>query len=140
MNIPALIRDVTAAGLTLAPTERGTLKVNGDDAVIAEWVPTLRTHKAEILAALAAANDATAEAHELISRLCVAWACPPGEFEELQALYQQGKLRLGYIERLICNAPLSLAPGKTSPAAGPRCFTRDAHHSLPDESLDVFHH
>ena len=73
MNVSALIRDATAAGLTLAATERGTLWVNGDDdAVIAHWVPTLKAHKLEILAALKAANDtasqfdaeAITEAHE----------------------------------------------------------------------------
>ena len=72
MNVSALIRDATAAGLTLAATERGTLKVNGDDAVVAKWVPTLKAHKPEILAVLKAANDTASrfdaetitEAHE----------------------------------------------------------------------------
>ena len=44
-------------------------------------------------------------AHALIERLCVAWDCPQGEFDELQLLHRQGKLTLEYIELLIQDAP-----------------------------------
>lgn len=47
-------------------------------------------------------------ARHLIERLCRAWACPPGEYTELVALYQQGRLTLAYIERLIQEAPPGL--------------------------------
>lgn len=59
-------------------------------------------------------------ARDLIARLSQAWACPPGEYEELLALYQQGKLTLDYIERLIQDSPPGLARG-----AFPRTFRNE---------------
>lgn len=53
-------------------------------------------------------QHAGALARDVISRLCRAYACPPGEFEELLALYREGKLTMDYIERLIQDAPPAL--------------------------------
>ena len=117
----ALIRAAQADGVTLTLSTSGTITATGDGAAVKRWVPTLKAHKAEILAALTAVNDAAdcppygtegepaaAEARELIARLCRAWACPPGEYAELLELYRQGTLTLDYIERLIHDAPPSL--------------------------------
>lgn len=54
---------------------------------------------------------ADAVAADLISRLCVAWACPPTEYAELLELHRAGRLSLKYIERLIQDAPPSLRMG-----------------------------
>ena len=54
-----LIRDAARDGLTLAPTETGTLRVHGPKSVVAKWAPILKERKTEILAALRSpANDA----------------------------------------------------------------------------------
>ena len=56
MNALALLAETEKAGISLAATERGTLKYSGDPDALAHWLPEIRAHKAEILAMLAA-ND-----------------------------------------------------------------------------------
>lgn len=52
----ALLFDLSAAGVKVRMDEQGTLKASGDQAALDRWLPEIRTHKAEILALLAA-ND-----------------------------------------------------------------------------------
>ncbi len=47
-----LIQDAIRDGITLVPTEQGTLRVRGPKAEIARWRPTLKAQRAEILTAL----------------------------------------------------------------------------------------
>lgn len=67
-----IIREAQADGVKLALSHSGTIKATGDGAAVNRWLATLKAHKAEILAALKAANDtasqfdaeAVTEAHE----------------------------------------------------------------------------
>ena len=56
MNASALLAEATQAGVSLAATERGTLKYAGDPDALERLLPAIRQHKGEILALLAA-ND-----------------------------------------------------------------------------------
>ncbi len=47
-----LIQEAARDGLTLAPTDKGTLRVHGPRAAIAKWAPILKERKAEVFAAL----------------------------------------------------------------------------------------
>ena len=47
-----LIQEAARDGLTLAPTDKGTLRVHGPKAALAKWAPILKERKAEVLAAL----------------------------------------------------------------------------------------
>lgn len=57
MNAATIIRAAQSEGLKLTRTVDGTVKCIGPKHVTARWAPQLRQHKAEILAALTAAND-----------------------------------------------------------------------------------
>lgn len=50
----ALLVDLTAAGISLSLTGRGTLRYQGDQCAVERWLPQIRQHKAELLALLAA--------------------------------------------------------------------------------------
>ncbi|MBK5966186.1 hypothetical protein CCR95_19390 [Thiocystis minor] len=52
MNAAALLTEATQAGVSLAATERGTLKYSGDPSALERLLPEIRQHKAEILALL----------------------------------------------------------------------------------------
>lgn len=95
-----LIRDAARDGLTLAPTETGTLRVHGPKSAVAKWAPILKERKTEILAALRSpANDAhpgplatVTVTEALISHWChpdgrPLWVSPPESIEEVQARY-----------------------------------------------------
>ena len=58
MNAAIIIEAAESEGLRLTLTEGGTVKCSGPKQVTERWAPQLRQHKAEILAALTAANDA----------------------------------------------------------------------------------
>lgn len=95
MTSQTLIQDATRDGLTLAPTERGTLRVGGPKAAIAKWAPILKERKAEVLAALAA-NDAhpipphgdnKTASHWCITEdglSCELWVSPSETLEQVQ--------------------------------------------------------
>ncbi len=57
MNAATIIRAAESEGLKLTLTDGGTVKCIGPKQVTERWAPQLRQHKAEILAALTAAND-----------------------------------------------------------------------------------
>ena len=57
MNVETIIRAAENDGLRLALTDVGTVKCIGPKLVTERWAPQLRQHKAEIVAALTAAND-----------------------------------------------------------------------------------
>ena len=54
-----LIQDATRDGLTMAPTDKGTLRVHGPKAALAKWAPILKERKAEILVALSPSQTVT---------------------------------------------------------------------------------
>ena len=58
MNAATLIRAAESDGLKLTLSDGGTVKCIGPKQVTERWAPQLRQYKAEILAALTAANDA----------------------------------------------------------------------------------
>ncbi len=66
MMLQTLIQDATRDGLTLAPTDKGTLRVHGPKAALAKWAPILKERKADVLAALVA-NPKTG--HALVGEL-----------------------------------------------------------------------
>lgn len=57
MNPAAIIKEAMADGVNLALSHAGTIKAVGELAAVNRWLPTIRQHKPEIVAALAA-NDA----------------------------------------------------------------------------------
>lgn len=57
MNAATIIRAAESDGLKLTLSDGGTVKCIGPKKVTERWAPQLRQHKAEILAALTAAND-----------------------------------------------------------------------------------
>ena len=72
MNVETIIRAAENDGLRLALTDIGTVKCIGTKQMTERWAPQLRQHKAEIMAALTAANDAalmTEEADDFWERL-----------------------------------------------------------------------
>ncbi|MDA8191982.1 MAG: hypothetical protein M0Z68_11095 [Gammaproteobacteria bacterium] len=54
MMLQTLIQDATRDGLTLAPTDKGALRVHGPKAALAKWAPILRERKPDLMAALLA--------------------------------------------------------------------------------------
>ena len=57
MNAATIIRAAESDGLKLTLSAGGTVQCIGPKQVTERWAPQLRQHKAEILAALTAAND-----------------------------------------------------------------------------------
>ena len=57
MNPQAIIESATKDGLHLSAANDGHLHYRGKQDVVTRWLPTLKAHKSEILAALTAAND-----------------------------------------------------------------------------------
>jgi hypothetical protein len=49
---PAVIREAAEDGVSLALSPAGTIKATGDQAAVNRWLPVLRAHKPDILAAL----------------------------------------------------------------------------------------
>ena len=72
MTPQAIIVSATKDGLYLSAAKDGNLRYKGKQDVVTRWLPMLKAHKPEILAALKAANDtasrfdaeAITEAHE----------------------------------------------------------------------------
>lgn len=59
MTPAAIIKRATAEGVVLALSPAGTIKATGEGAAVNRWLPIIRQHKPEIVAALQdAANDA----------------------------------------------------------------------------------
>ena len=84
-----LIQDATRDGLTMAPTDKGTIRVHGPKAALAKWAPILKERKAEILAALSPSQTVTVT--ELgVSRFRLPdgrelWVSPPETLEQIRA-------------------------------------------------------
>jgi hypothetical protein len=53
MTPAAIIREAAADGVSLALSPAGTIKATGDQVAVDRWLPVLRAHKPDILAALA---------------------------------------------------------------------------------------
>jgi hypothetical protein len=58
MNTAKIIHEAEADGVHLALSATGTLKAIGDGERVAYWLPTIREHKAAIVALLSAYPDA----------------------------------------------------------------------------------
>ena len=101
MSATTLIRNAESEGLRFAIDERGALKCTGPKSIAERWAPTLRQHKAEIVAELSAANDSQtpeadefwrtlaeriAECDSLIHRLCDLRGDAPEHRAELLAV------------------------------------------------------
>ena len=65
MTAAALLSDLSGAGVTVRIDETGLLKASGDQASLARLLPEIRTHKAELLAILAANDDQPVISHRL---------------------------------------------------------------------------
>lgn len=52
MNAAAIIREVMADGVNLTLSPAGTIKATGEHAAVSRWLPTIREHKSDIVAAL----------------------------------------------------------------------------------------
>jgi hypothetical protein len=57
MTPAAIIREAAEDGVSLALSRAGTIKATGDREAVNRWLPVLREHKPEILAALAHPDD-----------------------------------------------------------------------------------
>jgi hypothetical protein len=60
MTPAAIIQTARAEGVGLALSTTGTIKVTGDGAAVTRWLPTIREHKAQIVAALKVGAGETA--------------------------------------------------------------------------------
>lgn len=49
MNAAALLKTIDQAGISLDLGDNGKLRYSGDQAAIAQWLPEIRTHKAELI-------------------------------------------------------------------------------------------
>lgn len=56
MTPAAIIKQATADGVRLALSPTGTIKATGNQAAVTRWLPLIREHKPELLAALQADN------------------------------------------------------------------------------------
>lgn len=54
MTPAAIIKQATADGVRLALSPTGTIKATGNQAAVTRWLPLIREHKPELLAALQA--------------------------------------------------------------------------------------
>lgn len=53
MSAAAIIREAQAEGVGLVLTPEGTIQATGEEQAVRRWLPTIRTRKADLLAALA---------------------------------------------------------------------------------------
>jgi hypothetical protein len=68
MTAAALLSDLSTAGVAVHIDDAGLLKASGDQSALDRWLPEIRTHKAEILALLAA-NDTNPLAYATAEQL-----------------------------------------------------------------------
>lgn len=62
MTPATIIKEAQADGVRLALSPDGTIKAVGSGEAVNRWLPLIRSHKAELLAELRAANEATYDA------------------------------------------------------------------------------
>lgn len=82
MSAATIIRDALRDGLHLSLTDQGNIKCTGPKPITERWTPQLRQHKAEIVAALNAANDPTPQADDF-------WVGLKARIEQCDALIHQ---------------------------------------------------
>jgi hypothetical protein len=66
MTPATIIRQAQADGVKLALSHSGAIKAVGNEAAVNRWLPVIREHKTELLAALRAGNDCEAELRRLV--------------------------------------------------------------------------
>jgi hypothetical protein len=67
MTAATLIARAAAEGVTLDLTARGTIQASGENATVTRWLPVIREHRNEILAALKVRRLVPDLANELIA-------------------------------------------------------------------------
>jgi hypothetical protein len=73
MKLAAIIERAAVDGVSVALSSAGTLKVSGDKAVVDRWVPEIRAHKQQIVAAL---QEAANVASSWLWRVCYSDRAP----------------------------------------------------------------
>lgn len=79
MTPAAIISQARSEGVTLAPTEEGSIRAVGAPETVARWLPVIRDHKADILETLLAANAPDTALAERIRAMAMRWQYTPEE-------------------------------------------------------------
>ena len=128
MTSQTLIQDATRDGLTLAPTERGTLRVGGPKTVIARWAPTLKAHKTDLLAELTKTQPVMVMEPTDAEREAIEYA------ERVAAIRSRGDIPASYTSTTFCEGcgPVHIFQGAPSHVtACPWCGNRVRGLSIP---------
>lgn len=87
MKAAAIIKEAQADGVSLALSPAGTIKATGEESAVDRWIPILKAHKPDILAALQeAANDTPGDTpipddlERLIRRAGTYWEYSPEDY------------------------------------------------------------
>ena len=89
MNPATIIREVAADGVALALSDAGSIKAIGEASAVNRWLPTIRKHKPQIVAALrdAARNRPIPDDLEkLIVRAGTFWEYSPEDYDLIREL------------------------------------------------------
>jgi len=60
MTAATIIRDAEGSGVRLTLTAAGTIKILGEEAAVARWLPIIREHKPELVSMLEAFEERAA--------------------------------------------------------------------------------
>ena len=77
MNTADILEHAFDDGVTMSLTPTGTIKMRGDGAAVNRWLPMIREHKPDILAALQ-------EFEALLARVGPAYLTPGHEYDEIR--------------------------------------------------------
>ncbi len=127
-----LIQDATRDGLTLAPTETGTLRVHGPKAVIARWAPTLKAHKTDLLAELTKTQPVMVMEPTDAEREAIEYA------ERVAAIRSRGDVPVSYTSTTFCEGcgPVHIFQGAPPHVtACPWCSNRVRGLRIPRPSV-----
>ena len=94
MTAAALMADLTAAGLSLDPPDN--LRLRGDRATRARWLPQVRERKAELVELLTATAPDTATCRQWLVRHQDGTVrshsfCPPASRQEVESWYPDAR-------------------------------------------------
>ena len=104
MTARALVEDARRDGLVLTVTPSGALRVRGSEAAIAKWMPALRGHKADILAALTDAGLIRGKIGTMTEPTSTEEAAAVAYAEKIQALREQGRVPGSYTATTHCRS------------------------------------
>lgn len=87
MTPTAIIQKALADGVTLSRSPTGSIKATGNSAAVNRWLPAIREHKAELIAALRLVVPG--EIERLIGQVMRLRDCPDADREAFAADWRQ---------------------------------------------------